>query len=84
MVNPYEPPEGDCCDGVQEGNKRPITLDMFLWPTLAGAVIGYFVLPPVTRCVGDPSGEGIAIGLGGLIAFVLTLVILVVKRLLQR
>jgi len=69
-VNPYDPPQSDSKPLPQFAppNSRKSNLWSLLVPAFVGGLIGSALLAPLTRGPGDPTGHGIAFGLGGLIS----------------
>lgn len=83
MMNPYEPPDKESVVTVEGSPKRKTNLRSLLIPTLVGAVAGSWVLAPLTLGPGDPTGHGIAFGLGGIVSLIASMTIRAIKRQLQ-
>ena len=80
-MNPYDPPEIETAQpdlGVKPNAKAD--LRSLLVPAFVGALVGSIVLAPITRGPGDPTGHGIAFGLGGLISLIGAIVFRAVRR----
>lgn len=82
-VNPYNPPETDLVTTASGVPKRKSNLRSLLIPSFLGAVVGSFMLAPITRGPGDPTGHGIAFGLGGIISLFAAITVRALKRQLQ-
>lgn len=73
-MNPYDPPASESTPrNVADKPKLKTNLRSLLIPTFVGAVIGSILLAPVTRGPGDPTGHGIAFGLGGLVSLLVAI-----------
>jgi len=57
------------------GRPRRPSLLTWLWPVRVGLVFGAIVLAPFARSPGDPSGHGIAAGVGGIFGLIVALVV---------
>ncbi len=80
-MNPYEPPETETTLGDADGEpKFKTNLRSLLIPTVVGAVVGSIALAPMTRGPGDPTGHGIAFGIGGIFSLVAALFFRAFKR----
>lgn len=80
-MNPYDPPEFETDQpdvGVMPNAKTK--LRSLLVPAFVGALVGSIVLAPITRGIGDPTGHGIAFGLGGLISLIGAIVFRAVRH----
>ncbi len=80
-MNPYDPPHRN---STQQGRwlkaERETNLRSLLIPMFVGALVGSIVLAPITRGPGDPTGHGIAFGLGGLVSLIGAIVFRSVRR----
>ena len=80
-MNPYDPPHSN--SPKQDVGVKPkvrTNLRALLIPTFVGALVGSIVLAPITRGPGDPTGHGIAFGLGGLLSLIGAIVFRSVRR----
>lgn len=80
-MNPYDPPHSNSTQ--QDVGVKPnvrTNLRSLLIPTFVGALVGSIALAPIIRGPGDPTGHGIAFGLGGLVSLIGAIVFRSVRR----
>lgn len=76
-VNPYSPPQEDIAGQPSPviSPKTRTNLCSLVLPTVGGAVVGRIFLAPQVVGPGDPTGQSIGAGLGGLAALFCAIVI---------
>lgn len=80
-MNPYDPPQSETpLANAAPTKSRKSNLRALIVPAFIGGVIGSVLLAPLTRGPGDPSGHGIAFGLGGLFSLFAAIVFQVARR----
>lgn len=81
-MNPYDPPQSKSMPARDTVATKPAKSNIrsLVIPALVGGVMGAILLAPITRGPGDPTGHGIAFGLGGLLSLLAAIVFRAVWR----